>query len=98
LQHEVQIRNHDGEAGRAPVNPLAPPSRKEALMRRHPPRRRADHRPPRPVDPPALVAIMLEHFGACWECGAPVERTLSGLCRLEHQPGCKLAADVGRAA
>jgi hypothetical protein len=90
----------DGEPGKVPGHPLAPPCEKEALMRRHRPprRRRADHRQPRPVDPGFAVGVLLELLGSCWECGAPVERTPSGLCAISHGPGCRLAADVGRAA
>jgi hypothetical protein len=73
--------------------------REEAAMRRHrsPRRHRADHRPLRPVDPGFAIGVLLELLGECWECGAPLERTPSGLCRLDHRAGCKLAAEVGRA-
>jgi hypothetical protein len=68
-------------------------------MRRRPHRRsRASHRPLRPVEPPPLLAVLLEVLGYCWECGAPLERTPSGLCKLDHRPGCQLAAEVERAA
>jgi hypothetical protein len=65
------------------------------MSRHRPPRRRrADHRPLRPIEPPKLVAVLLEVLGHCWECGAPLEHTPSGLCSLKHQPDCRLLAQV----
>lgn len=67
-------------------------------MSRQPRRKRADHPPLRPIEPPALIAILIELIGCCPSCGAPLVLTPSGLYRVSHEVNCKLAADVERAA
>lgn len=68
------------------------------MNRRQRRRRRADHRPLRPVNPPMAIAILCELLGCCPSCDAPITVTPSGMYLITHEINCQLAADVGRAA